>query len=139
MKLGHIMQKALIVEVPVVAALAIWIFARGNSLIALSKDMADSFMVPRNMGDVMVSGLAIWVPASLILGLLAGLTLYFVSSKWHWRKAYFSALVIGLGLLVSIMAFVTGMAYKVEASGEIMIVALGYGLLMPWLAHRKSV
>jgi hypothetical protein len=138
MQLGRIIKQALLTEIAVAAALAIWIFTRGNSLIALSKDMADSFMAPRNMGDVMMSGLAIWVPVSLVLGLLAGLIFYLVSRKWHWRRAYFAAFVLGLGLLVSVMAFATGMAYKVEATGEIMIVALGYGILMPWLVAGQK-
>jgi hypothetical protein len=138
MRLSTVLKNCLLTEIPVILALALWIFIRADSLIELSKDLPNGFMTPRNLTDVMVSGLAIWIPASLILGLLAGLIFYAARTKWHWSNIAFASLIISLGLLVSVMAFVTGLAFKVEATGEVMIIALGYGLFMPWLMGRKT-
>jgi len=42
-----------------------------------------------------------------------------------------------LAVLISVAAFVQGLAFKVEATGEVLIIALGYGVLMPLLARRS--
>jgi hypothetical protein len=63
---------------------------------------------------------------------------YFAVSRWHWRVWQFALLPFGLTAVISAGAFVSGMAYAVEALGEMVILALGFGVLMPMLSRGKA-
>jgi hypothetical protein len=43
-----------------------------------------------------------------------------------------------LAVIISVFAFVSGMPFAVEAAGEMIIVALGFGLLIPLLSTRGN-
>ena len=134
----NIIQAVLVTEIPVIIALAIWIWFRAGALVRLSAGLEPGFFVPTTPIEAIRSGYIIWLVVSIICGMIASGVFYFVCGKWHWRPVYFAVLVMGFVVLVSVLAFVSGMAFAVEATGEMLIVAAGFGILMPWLAGRKQ-
>jgi hypothetical protein len=131
-----VLKSGLVAFIPVAAALAVWIFLRSDNLAKLSEGMEPGFLVPETPGDALRIGLTIWLPTSLILSLVSSLFYYFSVSKWRWRPWQYAAVPVGLAVLISIAAFAAGMPFAVEATGETMIIALGYGILIPWLSRK---
>jgi hypothetical protein len=138
MKLSTTIKGGLISLGIAAIALGIWISLRANNLVNLSQDMDPGFLVPQTSADAIMIGLTIWIPVAIVLGFLSSLVYYFVVTKWHWRIWQFAAIPIGLTAIISIGAFASGMPFAVEALGEMLILALGFGILMPILSRSKS-
>jgi hypothetical protein len=95
-------------------------------------------LTPESQAEAFTTGLIIWTPIATILCFISAVTYWFVVTRWHWRRWHFALIPIGLAVLISVAAFAQNMAFKVEATGEVMIVALGYGVLMPMLARQSE-
>jgi hypothetical protein len=138
MSLTRVIKRVLPVIVLVVAALAVWILIRSSALVRLSAGMDPGFFVPESRYDAIETGLIIWTPIAIVLGFVSAVTYWFAVTRWHWRLWHFALIPLGLAVLVSAAAFAQDMAFKVEAAGEVMIIGLGYGVLMPLLARRRE-
>jgi sterol desaturase/sphingolipid hydroxylase (fatty acid hydroxylase superfamily) len=138
MRLSPTIKAGLITLFVVFAALAGWISLRADNLVNLSKDLDPGFLVPQTSADAIRIGLTIWIPISIVLGLVSSLAYYFMASRWHWRAWQFALIPIGLTAVISAGAFASGMAFAVEALGEMTILTLGFGVLMPVLARIKA-
>jgi len=136
MKLSTTIKSGLISLGIAAIALVAWISLRANNLVKLSRDMDPGFLVPQTSADAIRIGLTIWIPVAILLGLLSSLVYYFVITKWHWRIWQFAAIPIGLTAVISIGAFASGMPFAVEALGEMLILALGFGILMPLVSKE---
>jgi hypothetical protein len=131
-----LLLSGLVAEGAVAAGLAFWIWLRADSLVRESEGLAPGFLVPETAGEAVRTGYLIWSIVSVVCGLLV-VVFYAFLSRWGRRGRFlFGGLVAGAAVLVSVMAFVSKMPFAVEATGEVLIVALAFGLLMPWVLSR---
>lgn len=137
MKISHVLERAFLSYVPVAAVLMAWIWMRSDALVAKSAGMDPGFLVPQTTAEAVKIGYTIWLPMALILALFLGFVFYTWAHKLHWNRIGYSASVIGIAAAVSAGAFVSGMAFAVEATGEMMTIAIGYGVLLPVLCRRR--
>ena len=138
MRLSTTIRNGLIALAVVAILLVIWIALRANNLVKLSLNMDPGFLVPRTSADAIRIGLTVWIPVAAVLGLVSSLVYYFVATKWHWHAWKFAVIPIGLAGIISVGAFASGMAFAVEALGELVIIAIGFRILMPLLSCSKS-
>ena len=138
MKLKNIILNGLISFIPVAVIMALWILIRAQPLVEKSVGMAPGFLVPRTTGEAIRTGYIIWLPISLVLGVFLALVYYWMAVKWHWKPYVFSIIVIGIAAVISAGAFASGMTFAAEATGEMLIIAIGYGVLIPVLSGRKQ-
>ena len=137
MKLKNMIINGLISFVPVAVLMAIWILVRANALVEKSIGMEPGFLVPQTSGEAIRTGYILWLPISLVIGIFLALVFYLTTVKWHWKTYVLSIIVISIAVVVSAGAFAAGMAFAVEATGEMMIIAVGYGALLPLLAGKQ--
>jgi hypothetical protein len=136
-RFSDIVKSAMLAEIPVMFALALWIWFRAADLVRLSKDLPAGFLVPRTVGEAVRNGCIIWLVVSLTACFAASGIYQLLICRLNWRPIYFTVLLVGVALAVSVFAFVSGMVFAVEATGELLIVALGFGLFIPWLSDKK--
>lgn len=84
-----------------------------------------------------VWGLAILMGG--FLGVVAAWVYDFVRTNWGWSSTTYLALAVGLAILLSVLAFLPvyggkRMVVAPEISALNLIVGVGFGLLVPWIA-----
>ncbi|MFA5309809.1 MAG: hypothetical protein WC370_10060 [Dehalococcoidales bacterium] len=137
MKLKTALVNGLIAFVPVAVLMALWIWLRADALVSKSAGLEPGFLVPQTAAEAIRTGYTLWLPISLVLGLLLAFLFYLVTVRGNMRPLVFSIIIVGIALVVSGIAFVSGMVFAVEAMGEMLIIAAGYGVLLPLLAQRR--
>lgn len=137
MTYSRALKSSFLALIPVLVALAIWILLRANSLVQLSQDLDPGFFVPTTMGEAIRSGYIIWFVVSFLLSFVCAYIYYLVTNKWHWKALYYAILLTGVAVIISLLAFMSGMKFAVEATGEMMIVAIGFGVFIPWFAQKN--
>ena len=138
MKYSGIVKSGFLALIPVLAALALWILFRADSLVRLSRDLNPGFFVPTTSGEAVRSGYVIWFVVALAVSFICGYIYFVVTQKWHWKALYYAIFLTGVALIISLLAFISGMKFAVEATGEMLIVAVGFGILIPWFARKNA-
>jgi hypothetical protein len=134
-----VIKSGLLALIPVSIALAIWILLRADSLVNLSKELPAGFFVPTTSGEAIRSGVVIWFAVAFIASFICEGIYWLITRKWHKNAIVYALILVAVAMLISLIAFISGKSYALEASGEILIVAFGFATILPWIAQHGSL
>jgi hypothetical protein len=132
-----VIKSSLLALIPVLAVLAVWILYRAENLVRLSFYLEPGFFVPANSGQAIRNGYLIWFVVSFLVSFICGYLYYLVTQKWHWKALYYAIFITAVAVTISLLAFISGLKLAVEATGEILIMAIGFGVFIPWFAQQN--
>ena len=120
-------QAGLLSAVPLAALAVAYMLLRGRALVALiNAGSTEASMSDQAWFYLMLGTMAI---APFVLGLVAGLVYGWVGSPFVYRL-----LVLGLGVVFSVLALITRTPMAFDKIVMNLLVALDFGLLLPLLA-----
>jgi len=134
---SSVIRSSLLALLPVIAALALWILLRADNLAQLYQGVEDSFFRPDTAGEAFRKGLVIWFITALACSFIFGCLYSWVTRKWHWQALYYAFLASALGIAVSLTAYVLKIELAMQSTGELIIIAIGFGVFIPWFAQKS--
>ena len=136
MSYAKVIKSGLLAFIPVLIALVIWIFLRADSMVNISKELAPSFFVPTTAWEAIRSGFVIWFAVAFVASFFCEGIYWLIIRKWQKNAIVYALILVAVALLISLVAFISGKSYALEASGEILIVAFGFATILPWIAQH---
>lgn len=137
MSYGRVIKSGLLAWLPVVFTLVIWIIFQAENLMQVYPLGPLGRWVPTTNFEAALVWTVIWLVISLGLSFIFGGIYYFVIQKWHWKVLYFAILLPALAAIISLLAYMIDLKLMVQASGELLIVAVGFGVFIPWFDQQN--
>jgi hypothetical protein len=133
----RVIKSSLLALIPVVLTLAVWIMFRGDQLAALFQNLRLLFFMPVSTIQAILGGWLVWFSIALVFSFIGGYFYYWVTQKWHWPAIYYALALSGLGVLISLLIYFLQSPLAAESAGELLIVAIGFGVFIPWFAQQN--
>ena len=137
MRYGRVIKSGLLAWLPVVFTLVIWIIFRAGNLIQVFPLGLLGRWIPNTNFEAALVWTIIWLVISLGLSFIFGGIYYAVIQKWHWKVLYFAILLPVFAAMISLLAYMTNLKLMVQATGELLIVAIGFGVFIPWFDQQN--
>jgi ABC-type sugar transport system permease subunit len=137
MSYGRVVKSGLLACLPVVFTLVVWIIFRSGNLLQLYPIGLLGGWIPSTNFEAALVWTIIWLMISIGLSFIFGGIYYTLIRKWHWKVLYFAILLPVMAASISLMAYMINLKSMVGATGELLIVAIGFGVFIPWFEQQN--
>ncbi len=137
MKYIRVIKSTLLAWLPVAVTLAIWLFFRADSLLEITEALLPGFFVPSSTWSVLWRTYVIWLIISVLTSFVCGLLYYLLTQKRHWKALWYAVFQSLLAVLLCLVAWLFDFKPVYLYTGEIMIMAIGFGVFIPWFDQKS--